>query len=96
VTNLDGLDQMASIKVCVAYKLGNKTLQVPPSDLGQLTKCKPVYIELPGWKKSTAAAKKFSDLPPKARSYLKTIAELTGAKISIVSVGASRAQTIRL
>ena len=46
--------------------------------------------------KSTAEAKTFAELPPKARSYLKKIAELTGAKISIVSVGAARSQTIRL
>ncbi|HEY5811498.1 MAG TPA: adenylosuccinate synthase, partial [Terrimicrobiaceae bacterium] len=31
VTNLDGLDHVENIKVCVAYKLGRKTLSVPPS-----------------------------------------------------------------
>ena len=96
ITNLDGLDQMDTIKVCVAYKLGGKTLEVPPSDLGQLEKCKPVYLEFPGWKQSTAAAKSFGELPAKARTYLKKIASLTGGKLSIVSVGADRDQTIRL
>jgi len=33
-------------------------------------------------------------LPAKARAYLKAIAELTGAKLGIVSVGPSRDQTI--
>jgi adenylosuccinate synthase len=51
---------------------------------------------MPGWLKSTEKAKKFSDLPPKARAYVKKIAELTGAKLSIVSIGPGRAQTIRL
>ena len=96
VTNLDGLDQLETIKVCVAYKLGSKTLEVPPSDLRLLVKCKPVYVEFPGWMKSTADAKTFEQLPPKARNYLKKIAALTGGKLSIVSVGAARAQTIRL
>ncbi len=96
ITNVDGLDQVETIKICVAYKVGSKTFQVPPTDLRQLERCKPVYIEMPGWKTSTANAKKFSDLPSKARAYLKKIAELTEAKIGIVSVGASRAQTIRL
>src|SRR5678816_4020366 len=32
VTNLDGLDSLKTIKVCTHYKLGRKTLEVPPSD----------------------------------------------------------------
>ncbi len=96
VTNLDGLDHVENIKVCVAYKLGTKTLTVPPSDLRELKRCVPVVIELPGWKASTAQARTFGELPSKARNYLKKIASLTGPKLSIVSVGADREQTIRL
>ena len=96
VTNLDGLDHVENIKVCVAYKLGPKTLTVPPSDLRELKRCVPVAIELPGWKASTAQARTFGELPSKARNYLKKIASLTGPKLSIVSVGADREQTIRL
>jgi len=95
VTNLDGLDHVENIKVCVAYKLGAKTLTVPPSDLRELKRCIPVLIELPGWKASTAQARTFRELPSKARNYLKKIASLTGPKLSIVSVGADREQTIR-
>ncbi len=96
VTNLDGLDHVQSIKVCVAYKLGSKTLTVPPSDMRELKRCVPVVIELPGWRAPTGHARKFGELPPKARNYLKKIASLTGPKLSIVSVGADREQTIRL
>jgi adenylosuccinate synthase len=96
VTNLDGLDQVDRIKICVGYKLGGKTLSVPPCDLRQLKRCVPILIELPGWKKSTQDARTFDALPPRARSYLKKIASLTGAKLSLVSVGADREQTIRL
>jgi adenylosuccinate synthase len=95
VTNLDGLDHVENIKICVAYKLGAKTLTVPPSDLRELKRCVPVLIELPGWKASTAQARTFRELPSKARNYLKKIASLTGPKLSIVSVGADREQTIR-
>ena len=96
VTNLDGLDQVKQIKVCVAYRLGQKTLPVPPSDLRQLKRCVPVLIDMPGWMKSTQEARTFDSLPLKARSYLKKIASLTGSKLSLVSVGAAREQTIRL
>ena len=96
ITNLDGLDGVESIKLCVAYRLDGKVLDFPPTDSEHLSRCEPVYIEMPGWMKSTEKAKKFSDLPPKARAYVKKIAELTGAKLSIVSIGPARAQTIRL
>jgi adenylosuccinate synthase len=96
VTNLDGLDHVENIKVCVAYKLGNKTLTVPPSDMRELKRCVPIVIELPGWNASTAQARTYRELPSKARNYLKKIAGLTGPKLSIVSVGADREQTIRL
>ncbi len=96
ITNLDGLDGVESIKLCVAYRLDGKVLDFPPTDSEHLSRCEPVYIEMPGWLKSTEKAKKFSDLPPKARAYVKKIAELTGAKLSIVSIGPARAQTIRL
>ena len=96
ITNLDGLDGVDSIKLCVAYRLDGKVLDFPPTDSEHLSRCEPVYIEMPGWLKSTEEAKKFSDLPPKARAYVKKIAELTGAKLSIVSIGPARAQTIRL
>jgi adenylosuccinate synthase len=96
ITNLDGLDQLDCIKVCTHYKLGKKLLEVPPTDFLQLEKCEPVYIELPGWKTATDAARKFSDLSKNAQSYLKKISELTGAKLRIASVGPGRDQTIVL
>ncbi|MEO8205692.1 MAG: adenylosuccinate synthase [Chthoniobacterales bacterium] len=96
ITNLDGLDGMKKIKVCVAYRLDGKKLEVPPSDVNDLERCEPVYIELPGWNEATHNAKKYSQLPAKARAYIEKISSLTGAKPFIVSVGASRAQTIRL
>ena len=96
ITNLDGLDGLETIRLCVAYKLGGKTIDFPPTDSDDLARCKPVYMVMPGWKTCTEKARKFSDLPPKARAYVKKIAELTDTKLSIVSIGPARAQTIRL
>lgn len=96
ITNLDGLDSVDPIRVCVAYRLRGKRLEVPPCDAAQLENCEPIYEELPGWKTSTHQARKFSELPPRARKYLHRIAELTGAGLKIVSVGPERDQTILL
>ncbi len=96
ITNLDGLDDVDPIKVCVAYRLNGKRIDVPPSDALQLENCEPIYEEHRGWKKSTERAAKFSHLPPRARAYVKRISELTGARLSMISVGPERAQTIFL
>jgi adenylosuccinate synthase len=96
VTNLDGLDGVDPIRVCVAYRLNGKRLEVPPCDAAQLENCEPVYRKFPGWKKSTHSAKKLSELPAEARDYVRAIAELTGAPLRIVSVGPTRNETIIL
>jgi adenylosuccinate synthase len=61
-----------------------------------LAQCEPVYVEFPGWRTPTSQARRWKELPPKARTYLKAIAELTGARLAIASIGPDRAQTIIL
>lgn len=96
ITNLDGLDAVEKIRVCVAYKVDGRKVDVPPTDTAALARCTPVYQEFPGWMKSTENAKTFKALPPAARDYVKAISDLTGARLEIVSVGPGREQTIRL
>src|SRR6266436_4061862 len=81
VTNLDGLDSLPRLKVCVAYKLDGKRIEVPPTCVRQLAKCIPVYVELAGWQRSTSGAQSYEELPPVARAYLQRICDLTGAKL---------------
>jgi adenylosuccinate synthase len=96
ITNLDGLDEVDAISICVGYRLNGKRLDVPPCDSTQWNNCEPIYERMPGWNKSTRSARKWSDLPKQAREYLKRISGLTGAKLTIVSVGPTRAETIML
>src|SRR2546422_3193459 len=96
ITNLDGLDRVDPIRVCVAYRLHEKRLDVPPCDAAQLANCEPIYEEVRGWNRPTGSAKKFSQLPSAARKYVRYISELTGAKLSMVSVGPARGETIVL
>jgi adenylosuccinate synthase len=94
ITNLDGLDTVETIKVCVAYRHGKQQYDFVPNDAQVLAECEPVYVEFEGWRTPTDKARKFADLPPKARAYLKAIAELTNAKLFIASIGPAREQTI--
>jgi len=96
ITNLDGLDHVDPIRVCVAYRLNEKRLDVPPCDAAQLANCEPIYEEVRGWNRPTGSAKKFSQLPPAAEAYVKYISKLTGAKLSMISVGPTRGETIIL
>jgi len=96
ITNLDGLDTVETIKICVDYQLDGQTVEVPPSDYQRLAACKPVYIEMPGWQTPTDKCTTFAELPKAAQDYALKIAELTGGKLLIVSIGARRDQTIVL
>jgi adenylosuccinate synthase len=94
ITNVDGLDQLAEIQVCTAYKLNGRTIDFMPTDVEDVAKLKPVYMTFPGWQTDTSAAKTWTDLPPRARKYLRAISKLIGAKLTIASVGPGRNQTI--
>jgi adenylosuccinate synthase len=94
VTNIDGLDTVETIKVCIGYRDGKKKYDYVPNDIEVLSRCEPIYAEFEGWRTPTHNARSWKDLPVKARNYLKAIAELTDAKLFIASIGPAREQTI--
>jgi adenylosuccinate synthase len=94
ITKLDVLDELDEIKVCVAYELDGKTCDHFPGNASEFARCKPIYKTLPGWKTSTEECRLLEDLPKQALDYLKFLAELMAVPIAIVSLGASRDQTI--
>lgn len=96
ITKLDVFDGMPELKICVAYKhrLTGEQFTHFPSQLDALKNAEPVYETWPGWQGSVKDARRFEDLQPEARDYLKRIAELIHCPVSIVSVGPERNQTI--
>ncbi|MEM9088965.1 MAG: adenylosuccinate synthase [Cyanobacteria bacterium P01_F01_bin.53] len=94
ITKLDVLDGLDEIKVCVAYELDGERCTDLPSSASQFARCKPIFEKLPGWKTSTENCRTLEDLPKEALDYLEFLAKLTEAPIAIVSLGASRDQTI--
>jgi len=64
------------------------------ANISHLKHLEPEYEDLPGWQRSTKDARQLQDLPDQARGYIDRIAELAGAKVDWVSVGAGRDQTI--
>jgi adenylosuccinate synthase len=94
ITKLDVLDGMETIKIATSYNLDGKQIDAPPVGADLFEKCEPVYIEMPGWKESTAGAKSVDDLPQAARDYLNKVEELCETPIDIISTGPDRAETI--
>src|SRR2546421_8894039 len=86
ITNIDGLDSLEVIRVCVGYRVGTTRYDYVPNDIEFLAKCEPVYLEFAGWRTPTQKARRWRDLPPRARHYLKAISELTCARLTIASV----------
>lgn len=94
ITKLDVLDNFAEVNVCTHYELGGETLEQVPLDLANLAHVQPVYKSLPGWESDTTGTTEFDDLPPKAKEYLRYIADDLGVTIRVVSTGAKREETI--
>ena len=88
---LSGLDKVC---ICTGYELDGKVIDYPPSTVSKLARCKPVLIEMEGWKEDLTDIKDYDSLPEAAKAYVRKIEELTGVKVGIISVGPDRKQTI--
>ena len=58
--------------------------------------CEPQYVELPGWRTDITGARKYSDLPANAQSYIQFIADKVEVPVSWVSVGPERSQLVEV
>ena len=87
LTKLDVLDNLDKIKICVDYgSIDYETFNVADMQ----------YIEIDGWKSSTVGITDFKKLPENAKKYVKTIEEISGTRVVMISTGPSRNQIIIL
>ncbi len=70
VTKLDVLDDLATIPICVGYRVNGKETQEIPAQNSVFEQIEPIYTELPGWQSQTYGIDKYDQLPAKAKSYL--------------------------
>ncbi|HMK15031.1 MAG TPA: adenylosuccinate synthase [Burkholderiales bacterium] len=96
VTKLDVLDGMQRLCLGVGYKIDGVKSDILPVGAELLSKCEPLYEEMPGWKESTVGLNRFEDLPSAAQNYLKRIEEICDVPIDMISTGAEREETIVL
>ena len=96
ITKLDVLDSFEEIKVAIAYKnkITGETTKSYPTDVFTHYDFEPVYEIHKGWGSDTSKCKSYDELPQNAKLYLARLEELLGIKITILSVGPDREQTI--
>ena len=94
VMKLDVLDKFDTLKIAVSYRLSNgEHTENLPRSLENVT---PVLEEMPGWKCNSAGITEYDQLPRNMLAYLERISELVGAKVSIISTGPKREESIVL
>ncbi len=94
MTNLDGLDELDSIKICTGYRMGDEVLEYPPALMEDWAKCEPIYETLPGWKQDISKCTTWDELPANCKAYVKRFGEVVGCPVGSVGVGPDREQTI--
>ena len=80
ITKADVLDTFQNINVCTSYDDENK----------------PIYKKFEGWQEDTSKCSSYDELPNKLKDYIKFIEESVNCKVTIISVGPSREQSIHL
>ncbi len=94
VTKIDVLSQFKTLPVCVGYEIDGKVTTSIPASLEEYAKAKPVYRMMEGWEEDITGIRQFEELPENCRKYLALIEEITGTRISLVSVGPDRENNI--
>ncbi len=96
LTKLDVLDGLEKIGICTAYRLNGEVTETAPLGADQYEQCQAIIEEMPGWTQKTAGVIDYNELPNNAKAYIKRIEELVGVKVTIVSTGPDRDETIIL
>ena len=94
LTKLDVLSAFETIKVCVAYECNGVRYTTVPEHEQAFAAATPVYEDVPGWCCDISDCRTYDELPQAARDYVARIEELAHTRVSFVSVGPDREQTI--
>lgn len=94
ITKLDVLDHLEEVKACIAYKLDGKEIDYFPVNTAELERVEPVYTTFKGWKTSTNGIQSINDFPTPAQDFLNAICSYVGVKLTMISTGPDRSETI--
>jgi adenylosuccinate synthase len=89
----DVLSIFKEIEVCTHYKINGELTQEMPFDITDV-QIEPIYTTLPGWNCDLTKVRHENEFPEELNNYIDFIETQTGIKITVVSVGPDREQTI--
>ena len=92
----DVLSGVGDLKVCTKYELDGKEIDYIPSTNAEYLRCKPIYIDFKGFTFEPKSIKKYEDLPLEARQYIEFIEKELNVKVSLLSIGPDRDETLIL
>jgi len=95
LTKLDVLDAFPEVKVCTSYRIGKRSLDYFPADAGELERVKPHYEVFEGWSEPSKG-KGLETLPPEAIRYIRSLEEMVGCRIHLLSLGPERDAMVEL
>ena len=90
LTKLDILTGLHEIPVCVAYDVEGTRFDEVPVNQSDFHHAAPILEFFPGWKDDISGARTFEDLPRAAQDYVLALERMSGTRISVIGVGASR------
>jgi len=94
LTKLDVLDQLESVKICVAYDINGERHEKMPFHQSDFHDAKPIYKQMPGWQTDLTGFTNRDELPQMALDYLQELEREIGVPISIIGVGPGRKQIV--
>jgi len=94
LTKLDVLDGLKELKICVGYKVGDRTYDYLPPHPQEQMAIEPIYETIDGWSETTQGARSWADLPAQAIKYIRRIEELIQCPVASVSTSPQRDDTI--
>ena len=89
LTKLDVLDGFDPVRVCVGYRYHGRELHTFP-DAACLADVEPRYEDAPGWRTPTAGVRRWEELPPAARDYVRRVDALVGGPVTGIGTGTHR------
>ena len=90
LTKLDILTGLDEIPVCVAYDVEGKRFDEVPVNQSDFHHATPILEYFPGWSEDISGARAFDELPAAAQDYVLALERMSGTRISVIGVGASR------
>jgi adenylosuccinate synthase len=89
----DVLSGFKTLKICIAYDYKGKEISHLPFNI-EPENVTPIYKSFKGWQADISSGDDFEKLPQTLKDYIAFIEKSVGVKISIVSVGPDRTETI--